>query len=182
MKYKSFSIKNVVLVSIMTAIMCVIAPISVLTPFSIVPVSLSTLIIYLNLVLLGGFHGTISTILYILLGFCGLPVFSGFTGGVGKVLGPTGGYIIGYVFLSLIAGLFIDKDNNEVFAILGMILGTIALYIIGTLWLKYQTNMTFLEALFAGVIPFVVGDLIKIFIAFYLGNKIKNMLSKNNLL
>ena len=92
----------------MAAVISIIAPISIVIPLSPVPISLGTFIILLNVFVLGGKYGTISTLIYILLGFIGLPVFTGWTGGVSKVLGPTGGYIIGYI-LAFICHRFICR-------------------------------------------------------------------------
>ena len=87
----------------MSAVIMILSPFSITIPISPVPISLSTLTIYLASYILGSKYAAISTMLYVLLGIIGLPVFTGFTGGVAKVLGPTGGYIISYVFLAIIA-------------------------------------------------------------------------------
>ena len=174
----NFQLKRIIKISVCTSVICVIAPLSIVTPFSIVPISLSTLIIYTVLIILGGLDGTVSVVLYILLGMCGLPVFSGYSGGIAKVLGPTGGYIIGYIFMSFISGIFIDKNTHMIKIIFGMIFGTIILYVFGTFWLMFQTKLTFVEALFAGVIPFILGDIIKIILAYFIGIKLKKVLNK----
>ena len=92
------SVQHMALIGLMTAILCLIAPVSILLPISPVPVSLGTLAIYFVSLVLGRKKSVICVSLYLLLGFAGLPVFTGFTGGVGKLLGPTGGYMIGYLF------------------------------------------------------------------------------------
>ena len=77
-----------------------------------------------------------SYVLYLLLGTVGLPVFSGFTGGVGKLLGPTGGYLIGFIFLAAIAGFFVEKFPAKIYMhVVGMIIGMAICYIFGTAWL-----------------------------------------------
>jgi biotin transport system substrate-specific component len=106
-----------------------------------------------------------------------VPVFSFFTAGPSKLLGPTGGYLIGYVFLAIIAGYFVDKYPGKVHMyIVGMVLGSIILYALGTSWLAYQANMTFEAALFAGVIPYLPGDIIKIIIAAIIGPAVKKQI------
>ena len=170
---KKISIREIVLIALMTAVLCVISPFQIIIPVSIVPVSLATFGIYLIVYVMGLKKGLISVVLYVLLGFVGLPVFTGFSGGVIKVLGPTGGYIIGYVFLALIEGIFVDRFNEIWIKALGMIIGTIVLYIFGTLWLSYQSKMTFAETLYVAVIPFIFGDIIKMVVAILLGDKIK---------
>ena len=85
--------------ALMTAVTCILAPLSI--PIGPVPISLTNFAIYLSLYLLDWKKGTISYILYLLLGLVGLPVFSGFTGGIGKLAGPTGGYIIGFIPMAM---------------------------------------------------------------------------------
>lgn len=177
------NLKKYLLVALMAAVISIIAPISIVIPLSPVPISLGTFIILLNVFVLGGKYGTISTLIYILLGFIGLPVFTGWTGGVSKVLGPTGGYIIGYIWLPFVTGLFVDKYySNVALCFVGMIIGTLLLYIFGTIWLANVTHMTFNEALLAGVVPFIVGDIVKMVLASILGRTIREKLIKANLL
>ncbi|WP_303864546.1 biotin transporter BioY [Alkalibaculum bacchi] len=166
-------------IGLMTAIMCILGPLSIAIPLSPVPISFTTLGIYLAVILLGCKNSTISTLVYLLMGLVGIPVFSGFTAGPGKLLGPTGGYLIGFFFMALIAGYFVDKFNGNIsMQIFGLILGTMATYALGTLWLAYQANLTFKAALFAGVIPYILGDGIKLGIAIALGNPIKERLQR----
>ena len=90
------------MIALMTAVTCILAPLSI--PIGPVPISLTNFAIYLSLYLLDWKKGTISYFIYLLLGFAGLPVFSGFTGGVAKLAGPTGGYIVGFIPMAIIAG------------------------------------------------------------------------------
>lgn len=171
--------KQMALISLMTAIICILAPFSIVLPISPVPISLGTLAIYFVLTVLGMKRGLISIALYLLLGLIGLPVFSGFMGGVGKLLGPTGGYLIGYLFMAFICGFFADRWHNHILInILGMILGTIVCYLFGTLWLAYQTNLTFISALATAVLPFIPGDIIKIAVATTIGYQVRKRLKK----
>lgn len=175
--------KMLVLIGLMTAITCILGPLSVAIPISPVPISFTNLAIYFSAVLLGWKKGTISCLVYLLIGFIGLPVFSGFTAGPAKLLGPTGGYLIGFIFMALIAGFFVDKFKGKIYMYaLGMVLGTIVTYILGTGWLAYQANLTFKAALFAGVIPYIPGDVSKIIIAVINGSIIKKRLQKNGYL
>ncbi len=167
------------LIGLMAAITCIMGPLSIPLPFNLVPISLTNLAIYFTMYILGMKKGTISYCIYLLIGLVGLPVFSAFTGGPGKLLGPTGGYLIGFIFLALISGFFIDKWSNNMFlCMVGMIIGTIVCYMFGTIWLAYQAHMNFVAALWAGVIPFIPGDLIKMIMAMLLGPQIRNRLKK----
>ncbi|MGO5052976.1 biotin transporter BioY [Lachnospiraceae bacterium LCP25S3_G4] len=172
------STKVLVVISLITAITCILAPFSIPLPFSPVPISFTNLVLYLSVFIIGWKYATISYIIYLLLGVVGLPVFSGFTGGLGKLFGPTGGYLLGFIFLTIISGLFIEKSHEKkIFIILGMVLGTIVCYLFGTIWLAKQLDLTFLQGLAAGVIPYILGDAIKIIIAFLVGPTIKKQVN-----
>lgn len=172
---QKISTRQLTLIAVMTAVMCILGPLSL--PIGIVPISLTNLAIYLAIYALGAKRGTLSYIVYLFIGIVGLPVFSGFSGGFTKLLGPTGGYLIGFAFMAFISGIFIDKFSNKIYmCFLGMVLGTIVTYLLGTAWLSYETKMTFNAALYAGVIPFVPGDLIKMIVASLIGPQIRKRL------
>lgn len=168
--------KTIALIAVMTAVTCVLAPLSL--PIGPVPISLTNLAIYFSLYILGMKKGTISYVVYLAIGLVGVPVFSGFTAGPGKLIGPTGGYLIGFVPLAIIAGILIDKFNGKfVPSMIGMVVGTIVCYALGTAWLAYQGQMDFMAALWAGVIPFIPGDLIKMVLAAFFGPKIRKTMN-----
>lgn len=176
-------IKTMTMISLMTAVLCILGPITLPIPVSPVPISLVTLIIFLSVYILGKKRGTISCLLYLLIGFVGLPVFSGFTGGVGCLFGPTGGYMIGYVFMAIMSGFFIEKWNTKrILHVVGMVIGTMICYLFGTIWLSVQAGMSFYAALGAGVIPFLIGDSIKIVMAVIIGPLIRKQLKKAGVL
>ena len=97
--------------ALMTAVTCILAPLSV--PIGPVPISLTNFVIFLSLYLLNWKKGTLSLLIYLLLGLAGLPVFSGFAGGIAKLAGPTGGYIIGFIPMAIVAGIIIDKFHQR---------------------------------------------------------------------
>lgn len=160
--------------ALMTAVICILAPLSI--PIGTVPISFTNLAILFTLYLLGWKMGTASSVLYILIGLIGLPVFSGFTGGIGKLAGPTGGYIIGFIPMAIIAGIVIEKTNNIFLQYLSMVIGTIVLYAIGTAWFCVVMDTTVMTALSICVFVFIPGDLIKMVIAAGLGNVIRKRL------
>lgn len=175
--------KKIVLVGLMTAVICVLGPISFPLPISPVPVSLGLLGVLLAVYLLGMKWGTVSCLIYLLIGLVGVPVFSGFSGGASKLFGPTGGYLIGYIFLALIAGFFISKWTAEwPLHLVGMVLGVAVCYLFGTLWLGHLLELTFIQALWAGVIPYIPADLVKIAITLILGGLIRKRLLKAGLI
>lgn len=175
--------KQLALIGLMTAVICVLGPISLAIPISPVPVSLGSLAVYFVVSVLGMKRGFISIVIYELLGLVGLPVFTGFTGGVGKLFGSTGGYLIGYLFMALICGYFVDKHGNSlIINILGMLLGTVVCYLFGTLWLAFQASLSFSAALAAGVLPFIPFDIIKLMLAIMIGRQLREQLIKANLI
>ncbi|MCM1058003.1 MAG: biotin transporter BioY [Firmicutes bacterium] len=177
------SVKHLTLVGLMAAVLCILGPWTINIPVSPVPISLGMLGVYFVTSVLGMRQGTASVLIYILLGLVGIPVFTGFSAGPGKLLGPTGGYIIGYIFMALICGFFVDKFNgNTPLYFLGMLLGTAVCYFFGTLWLARQMQYTFFQALLAGVIPYIPADLIKLIIARVVGFQLRKRLAGTGLL
>lgn len=165
--------KQMVLIALMTAVTCVLGPLSVPLPFSPVPISLTNFAIFLAIFVLGMKNGTISFIIYLLLGAVGVPVFSSFRGGLQVLAGPTGGYLIGFIFLALIMGFALDHfDRKLVPTIIGMIIGMAVCYAFGTVWLAKLLSLSFKEGLMMGVIPYLAGDVAKIIIAAIVGPKL----------
>ena len=171
------SISAMAEVAVITAVICILAPISI--PVGPVPISLGLLAIFLGVYILGAKKGTIAVAIYILIGMVGLPVFTGFSGGFGKVLGPTGGYIIAYIPLAIIAGIFIDRFYDRIWLqVAGMLIGLAVLYAVGTIWLAFQAGLDVRAALMAGVIPFIPFDLAKIAISIVLGRAVRKALRR----
>ena len=165
--------KQMVLIALMTAVTCVLGPLSIPLPFSPVPISLTNFAIFLAIFVLGMKNGTISFIIYLLLGAVGVPVFSSFRGGLQVLAGPTGGYLIGFIFLALIMGFALDHfDRKRVPTIIGMIIGMAVCYAFGTVWLAKLLSLSFKEGLMMGVIPYLAGDVAKIIIAAIVGPKL----------
>lgn len=165
--------KQMVLIALMTAVTCVLGPLSIPLPFSPVPISLTNFVIFLAIFVLGMKSGTISFIIYLLLGAIGVPVFSSFRGGLQVLAGPTGGYLIGFIFLALIMGFALEHfDRKLVPTIIGMIIGMAVCYAFGTVWLAKLLSLSFKEGLMMGVIPYLAGDAAKIIIAAIVGPKL----------
>lgn len=174
--------KTMALIALMAAVTCILGPLSITIPISPVPISLTNLAVYFTVYVLGMKRGTISYLVYLFIGLVGLPVFSGFSGGAGKLFGPTGGYLIGFIFMALICGFFVEKWPSKLYLhFAGMVLGTVVCYLFGTIWLAFQGNMDFYAALAAGVLPFIPGDLVKIMIALLAGPVIRKQLKRAGL-
>ncbi len=153
--------KNLTLIALTAALCCVISPIAI--PIGAVPVSLSLFAVYLAAALSGPVRGVTAVCLYIVLGAIGLPVFSGFAGGIGHIAGATGGFIIGYIPCVLVTAFFVRKNNCEPWRYpVGMTLGTLCCYITGSLWFSLSTGSSVGRALAVCVLPFVLFDALKI--------------------
>lgn len=154
--------------AMMAAVIAAVSPFAV--PIGPISLSLCTLVLYMVPYILGWQRGAVATLVFILLGMVGAPVFTGFQGGMGKVLGPTGGYIVGYLPLVIITGLAIRAfPKNRAIQLLGMVAATAVLYVLGTTWYMFQSGNPLDVALKWCVIPFIPGDLIKMIAATALG-------------
>ena len=167
-----FNIKELLVLALMTAVMAVLSPISI--PIGPVPISLGTFAVCLTVVVLGRKMGTVSYLLYLLLGLIGLPVFSNYGAGLGKLLGPTGGYLFGMLFLSIVGGFGLEHFPG-LFAVqyFFFLLGIALCYLFGTLWLAKVLSLDIAKAVSLGVLPFIIPDCIKVFIALKLGKKLR---------
>ena len=176
---KSFSVKrnlkNYVLISLFTAITIIASFISIPAP---IPFTLQTLGIFCTLTVLGGKRGLACVILYIFLGIIGLPVFNGFSGGIGHLLGPTGGYIIGFIPLAL---FYLIADNkpapSDKRKAIGLAGGLLLCYLTGSLWytavyMKSLTFSGFLSSLSVCALPFIIPDALKILCAVAISKKL----------
>lgn len=155
--------KMIILCALFAALTAVCSMISIPLPFTPVPINLATLSVFLAGGLLGSKYGSVSQFIYVALGAVGLPVYHSFTGGLGILTGPTGGYIIGYVAAAWIVGFLAEKLGRGFYKnIIGMAAGLAVCYTLGTLWFMYLTSTGLVPALIACVVPFLLGDAIKI--------------------
>ena len=169
---KRFTIYQLATCALMAALMCVLGPMSI--PIGPIPVSLTNFVIYLAVYLLGMKGATASYLIYLLIGAAGMGVFSGYEGGIGKLAGPTGGYLIGFILMVLICGFVMEKSHsNAVITIIGMI---------GTVWFVLQMQCDVWYALTVCVFPFIPFDIAKILIATALGKALRKVLIKSHLL
>ena len=185
---KFLTVRNMTFIAVMAALVCVAGPWSIPMP-GLVPITLASFAVYLAGGILGWKKGTVAVLIYVILGAVGVPVFSGGAGGFAKLFGVTGGYIVGYIPCALISGLFVDlfyKKNasknpfvNGAWAIpVGMIAGTVVLYALGTVWFIIARGVTLEVALASCVVPFLIGDTIKIICATVITVVLRDRLSK----
>ncbi len=171
---KILDTKGMILCALFAALTAAGALIAVPLPFSPVPISLQVLFVFLSGAMLGRYLGALSQLIYLLLGIVGLPVFSRGASGIGIIIGPTGGYLAGFVFSAFFIGAVFEKKKNlPVLPAAGvMIAGLLVIYMTGTMWLMYVARLNPVKAVIAGVLPFFPGDILKAFIAaFVLNNK-----------
>lgn len=144
-------------------------------PLSPVPITLQTLFVLMSGALLGPAFGALSQVIYIFLGVMGLPVFAGFSAGPFVLIGPTGGYLVGFVAGSFLVGLlcrFFNKINLYVYFFV-FALGTIVIYVFGCMGLMFFMHIGFKKAVFIGIFPFVIGDTLKMTLASFLALRLK---------
>lgn len=176
MNTTSSKVKNMVYISMFAILIAICAWISI--PAA-VPFTLQTMGIFLAVGVLGGKRGTLAVLVYILLGMAGLPVFSGFRGGIAALTGPTGGYILGFILSALLMwGMERTLGKKRGTLLISMIVGLVVCYTFGTCWYMMVYSSTkgtvgITSVLLACVVPFIIPDCIKIAIAFFVTDRIK---------
>ena len=156
--------KDLTLIAVMAALICVAGPLSIAV--GPIPISLCSFAVYLAGTVLGWKRGSLAVLIYLLIGLTGVPVFSGFSGGVQKLAGVTGGYLVGYIPCAMIAGLAVrdgqTRPEKPWLLPAALSAGTAVLYVIGTAWFMIQTKNPLGGALSMCVLPFLPGDAAKI--------------------
>jgi biotin transport system substrate-specific component len=175
MDASSQQLKRMVYAALMAALTAAGAYIAI--PLGPVPIVLQNLFIMLAGLLLGGRWGLISVAVYLLAGAVGLPVFAGGTGGVGKFVGPTGGYLLGFGAAAYLIGIISESGRGRVtIDVLAMVAGTLIIYAFGVSWLKVVTGISFSKALTVGMLPFLIGDALKIAAAIPIARALRPMM------
>ena len=161
-------LKMWIMSALFAAIIGILAQVTI--PLPLVPITGQTLAVGLAATILGSRYGTLSVILYALIGAIGIPVFSAMSGGLGVIVGPTGGFIIGFIPAAFLTGVYLEKTSFTI--INGMIANTIGMFVtlsFGTVWLKFAIDTTWTAAFASGFLPFIVVGLIKAFLASWIG-------------
>ena len=172
---KVMTTTDIIFISLSAALMAICSWISI--PMT-VPITLQTFAVFTTAGLLGMKRGTIAVLVYILLGAIGLPVFAGFTGGIGILTGSTGGYIIGFVLSALVIGCAIKFfGKKRLVLVISMIAGLLVCYLFGTVWFMYvytqRSGAVSLAAVLSWcVVPFIIPDIIKIVLAVFVVNRV----------
>lgn len=165
------AVTDMIFTAMFAALIAVCSLISI--PVGTVPVTLQTFAVCLAAAMLGFKRGTLSVLVYILLGAVGLPIFAGMKGGAGVLAGPTGGYIIGFILTALTVGIAADRWGRRVLPLaLSMVIGVLLCYAAGTIWFTVVTGTDFIGALTLCVVPFLLPDALKIALAVLLANRL----------
>ena len=176
MQTSKISVQDICSIALCTAVIAIMAQISIPMPLG-VPMTMQTFAITLAAVVLGSKKGCISTLIYVLMGAVGIPVYAGFAGGFQHIAGPTGGFIISFPVMAFIIGLGVDKFRNVKGGFLiCLILGTLINYVIGVLMFCLLTQSPVSVGISACVLPFIPTAIIKAALASILGLKIRERL------
>ena len=164
-------------IALMAALICVAAPLAI--PVGAVPITLATFAVYLAGFCLGPWEGTAAVAIYLLLGAVGVPVFSGFRGGVSALVGSTGGYLVGFIVSALLMWALTGfaRRNRWTLAV-ALAVSLLACYAFGTVWfvvvsVRAGKAMTFGTALSFCVLPYILPDAAKIWLAYFLSKRLK---------
>ena len=160
METKTANLRLTVYASLFAALM--VLGVYLRIPLDPVPIVLTTLFVLLSGILLGKKWGPASVGIYLLLGALGLPVFSG-GGGIALLFGPTGGYLLGYLLASFVTAFVAHQGKTSVVRdLLALCAGTLVIYVVGVPWLKLVLEMTWPRSLAVGMLPFLIGDALKV--------------------
>ena len=167
-----FSTREIILCGLFAALISVFAQISIPLPFTTVPLTLQIFGIAITGLILGYKCGFIATLIYLILGGIGIPVFAQFSGGVGVLFGPTGGFLLGYPLMAFIIGYIKEKFNSHILTAISMVVGLAIVYAFGTIMFSFVTGNTVMQSLFYCVVPFVLVDLLKLVLADIIGETV----------
>ncbi len=172
MSFFDMTLRSALFIALFTALIIVGAFIHV--PVPLVPITLQTLFVFLAALFLGAKFATFAVLLYILMGIVGLPVFAGGTSSIAHILAPSGGFIIAFIPASFIIGILKGKPKYLWHNVIICILATLVVYAIGTAWFHiareiiHQEKQSWMQTLQVTVLPFLIGDGLKIFAACFL--------------
>src|SRR3954452_19767916 len=175
------NLRMMIVRALFAAIIGVMSQITITLP--LVPITGQTLAIGLAATILGSRYGTLSVILYLIIGSAGVPVFAEFSGGISKLVGPTGGFLVGFIPAAFIIGLYMGKWGfNFKNALIANIIGMIITLFFGTVWLKISADLSWIAAFSGGFTPFVIVGIIKAALASWIGIIVRNRLISSKLL
>lgn len=181
-KEKKISMEKWIRMGLLAALLCVSAYIVIPLPFSPVPLTAQTLMVNLIAFLLSPLEAVITILVYLLLGFVGLPVFSGGMGGPAKLFGPTGGYLFSWIFAVAMISWLKGKTYNIVrYSASAIFAGMLMIYGVGSVYMKVVTGMSWSAVFAAAVLPFIPLDVVKCILAACLAKPIRMAICQNQM-
>lgn len=175
-------LQKMTVIALFAAIIGILAQIAIPLPIG-VPITGQTFAIGLTATILGSRYGTYATMLYIAIGAVGIPVYAHLTSGFGIIVGPTGGFLVGFIPTVYVIGLYLEKTKfSVVHATIANIIGMFVTLICGTIWLKFSAELTWTVAFVSGFVPFIIVGIVKAFLAAWAGVIIRDRLMQANVL
>ncbi len=178
---KQSNLHYLVITALFTAFIAIFS--QIIIPLPLVPITGQTLAIGIVATILGRKYGTLSVVIYLFVGAVGVPVFAGMSGGIGKLLGPTGGFLIGFIPTAYVIGLFIEKTKlcfrN---ALIANLIGMCITLLFGTVWLKISGSLSWSASIAAGVTPFLIVGILKAALTSYIAVLVRRRLLKTRFL
>lgn len=169
MTKQKLSTQDLCMIGTFTAVIIIMSQIVIPMPLG-VPLTMQTFAILLAGMVLGSNKAFIATLVYILLGAVGLPVFSGFSGGLKALVGPTGGFLLSFPVMAFLAGLAMEyRRKSNIYFIIFIILSVVVNYLCGIAVFCFLTKANFLIGFTTCVLPFIITDIIKMLLASFLG-------------
>ena len=169
-------VRDITVIGLMVALLCISSYIAFPLPFTPIMITSQTIIINLIALTMNTKKGVLSIIVFYLIGAIGVPVFSGGRSGIGTLVGPSGGYFLGFLLTVLVITLIKGKNLNlRKSIILTVFVGMTIIYICGATWMGYYNGLSFMENLKVSILPFIPGDIIKCVLASYIAVKINKI-------
>lgn len=182
MNVSSSKLRVMIISALFAAIISMLAQVAIPMPLG-VPITGQTFAIGLAATILGSRQGTLSVLVYLMIGAIGVPVFAQLTGGLGIIVGPTGGFLIGFIPATWIMGYYLEQTNFTLgHALIANIIGMFVALFIGTAWLKLIAQLSWSAAFIGGFTPFLIGGFIKAFMAASIGIIVRERLRTANVL
>ncbi|WP_026672892.1 biotin transporter BioY [Alkalihalobacterium bogoriense] len=181
MQNHNSKLRVIIICALFAALTAVMSQLTI--PLPLVPITAQTLAVGLTATIIGSRYGAIAMFCYMLLGAFGLPVFAEAKGGPQVLIGPTGGYIFSFIVTAYVTGLILEKTKfNLLWALVANTVGMVVTLVIGTIHLKFVLDLSWTAAIGAGATPFIIGGLIKAFLASWIGITVRKRLIQAKLL
>ena len=169
-------VRDITAIGLMVALLCISSYIAFPLPFTPIMLTSQTIIINLIAITMNTKNGVLSIIVFYFIGSIGLPVFSGGKSGVGTLVGPSGGYFLGFLLTVLVISLIKGKNLNlKKSILLTVFVGMTIIYACGVTWMGYYNGLSFMENLKVSILPFVIGDFIKCVLASFIAVRINKI-------